>query len=176
MARPASKDQEANNKAKCGANRFLFFRGAVAFDAEDSYTGKDVVYLDLLFSEGISFRLFNPRENVAKRGVLAATLGSLCTALGDDFNNVPGCFQWEDFAVKFQEFVDPYKLTKIYVKVTLNSNRWLIPGTGKCFSNTNDMEYSDADLLFLETPDGDLAHPGEKPKAGDDDLYGDLPF
>lgn len=180
MARSASDQTKQNNLRKTGANRLLYFRGAVAHDDVDSFSGKDVVYLDLVFSDQLSFRLFSPRESIAKRSSLACSLGALCSALGLDFNDMPFCFTWEDFAASFSKFTEEGKRRPVYCKVTLNSGGWPILGTGRCFSSTNDMEYSDADLLFLDTQEGDLAHPNEIPvpdtRASTDPSYDDLPF
>lgn len=167
MARSASDQTKQNNLRKTGANRLLVFRGAVAHDDIDSYSGKDVVYLDLVFSDQLSFRLFSPRESVAKRTSLATTLGALCEAFGIDFNDFPFCFTWEDFSAAFAKFTEPHKRKPVYVKVTLNSGGWPVLGTDRCFSLLNDMEYSDADLLFLDTAEGDLAHPNEVPNPVD---------
>lgn len=171
----ASEQVKQQNQAKCGANRYLLFRGAVAFDSVHPTTGKDVVYLDLLFSDGLSFRLFNVGDAVASRSKMAVTLGALCSALGLDFNDLQGVFTWEDFAEAFQKFVEPGRYTHVYAKVTINKDGWPIFGTGRCFSSDPDLEYSDGDTMFLTTSEGDLAHPNERPITKDND-WGIPPF
>lgn len=197
MARSSLTDQrKADNQRKCGANRQLVFRGVVAKDEVDNLTGKDVIHLILLFSDELSFRLFDPRISVAKKNTMASTLGSLCEALGINWNDMPACFGWEDFATSFVKFMDEHRRKSVFAKVTLNSNHWptlgtdnhLIPmgfkdgeviyGYDRCFSMTNDLEYSDADMTYLDHSEGDLAHPAEQgrvtPPAKED--YEDLPF
>lgn len=162
MAKSSLSDQrKAENQRKCGANRQLIFRGAIAKDEIDSFTGKDVVHLILVFSDDLSFRLFTPRESVAKKTAMNETLGSLCEALGADFDNVPACFGWEDFATTIVDFLYPYKGKQVFAKVTLNSGHWPTYGTGRCFSSTPDMEYSEADMTYLEHGEGDIAHSAE---------------
>lgn len=176
MARSSLTDQvRQNNQRKCGANRQLIFRGAVAKDEIDNLTGKDVVHLILLFSDNLSFRLFTPRDSVAKKSAMADTLGSLCGALGCDWGDIPACFAWEDFCTTMVSFLDKHRGKMIYAKVTLNKNYFPTYGTGKCFSEMDDMEYSDADLTYLEHGEGDLAHPGEGNNSSNNSTD-DLPF
>lgn len=165
------------NQRKCGANRQLIFRGAVAKDEVDNLTGKDVVHLILLFSDELSFRLFDPRISVGKKNAIAATLGSLCEALGIDWNDVPACFGWEDFTTTMVDFLEPHKRKQVYAKVTLNKSFWPTYGTDRCFSAHPDMSYSDADLTYLDNAEGDLAHPSEGTSGTTDNGgYDDLPF
>lgn len=176
MAKVATKDKKNENQAKCAPNRLLTFRGIVALDAEDTRSGKDTVHMVLQFSDGLSFRLFSPRDNVKKRSLQAITLGSFCAACDLDWGNVPGCFQWEDYVTTFQSFVESCRGKQLYTKVTLNGAGWPNLGSDRCFSKESDMEYSDLDMLFLDSPDGDMAHPGEHPVPESEKWDNDLPF
>lgn len=178
MAKSSMSDQrKADNQRKCGANRQLVFRGAIAKDEIDTFSGKDVVHLILVFSDDLSFRLFTPRESVAKKTAMNETLGSLCKALGTDFDDVPACFGWEDFATTIVDFLAPYKHKTIFAKVTLNQNHWPTYGTGECFSDHPDMEYSEADMTYLDHSEGDIAHSNEgAPPSWDDGLPSNIPF
>lgn len=168
--------RKLDNQRKCGANRLLVFMGAVAKDEVDSMTGKDVVHLILLFSDGISFRLFDPRQAVNKKSGMAVTLGSLCEALGVDWGDVPGCFGWEDLCSTLVTFFAPHTSKSVYAKITLNAGGWPTYGTGRCFSAEPDMIYSKDDLIYLETGEGDLAHPTPARNIVSPPTYDDLPF
>jgi hypothetical protein len=91
---------------------------------------------------------------------------------------MPVCFGWEDFTVSFVKFIDPGKRMQVYAKVTLNAGGWPTYGTGRCFSREADMTYSDADMTYLDTAEGDLAHTDGRvnPDAIPPPDYKDLPF
>lgn len=145
----APESLREKNKQLAHPNRELVFRGAI--EVPFISHGKDGLYLKVLFSDGVAIREFNPDLSVRRRSLLATRWGYLCEALGLDFNDIPFCHDWEQFVATFIDFTFPARGKLIYAKLTIDEDGWLVLGTDRCFSNDQDMEYSDEDRENLDT-------------------------
>lgn len=169
-----TEDRIKKNSARCGANKLLEFRGAVAVDALDG-RGNDVTYLDLRFAGPgtgpVELRMRSPEKSYKARAVQANELGCLMEAFNLDFNDIPPCRGgWEEFVQVVVEMLQPKKLESVYAKLTVNDRGFIVPGEGRCFSKNPDMEYTDADMRFLDQ-DASPEPAGHNPFKDDD-----LPF
>lgn len=140
------------NKSKCSANARLEFRGAVPVALKSRFKNEDYTALDLVFSEKIHMRFFDPERSVMERIRQYTIFTELCKCVGTDFLDIPPCpGGWEDFVIEFTSLLVGHKYILLYAKLTINEDGRIVPGTGKCFSLEPDMEYSDEDLRFLDS-------------------------
>lgn len=157
-------DQETRrvyNSKNCSANARLEFRGSVIVDSK-TRDGKDYVCLDLVFSENVKIRLFNPEKSIRDRSIMSVLLSSLFEALGDDFSDVPPCRGgYHEFLSEVTETMNRRKYTMLYAKLTVNESGYIIMGEGRCFSTQPDLEYTDADLHFLTVDEPVKSSPKE---------------
>lgn len=137
-------------------NRELVFRGVLEIPCE--FRGKDALYMRVIFSDGVKINQFNPEDVIRKKSELAVRWGSLCEALGLDFNDIPFCHDWESFVQAFIKFTFKKRGMMVYAKLTVDENGWLVLGTGRCFSTIDDLEYSDEDRENLQTDEMDGKH------------------
>jgi hypothetical protein len=149
------------NLALADPNKELVFRSAIEVQTE--YKGKDALYMKVLFSDGVKITQFNPQDVIRKKSELAVRWGSLCEALGLDFNDIPYCPDFETFVETFINFTFPARGRMVYAKLTVDENGWLQLGTGTCFSKNPDMEYSDEDREHLKLDDMDIKMKGDLP-------------
>lgn len=124
---------KTQNLALADPNKELTFRGVLEIPCE--YKGKDALYMKVVFSDGVKINQFNPQDVIRKKSELAVRWGSLCEALGLDFNDIPYCPDFETFVETFIAFTFPKRGKMVYAKLTVNEDGWLQLGTGKCFSN-----------------------------------------
>lgn len=140
------------NKSQCSANKRLEFRGAVPVALRSRFKNEDYTALDLVFSEKIHMRFFDPERSVMERIRQYTVFTELCKCVGTDFLEVPPCpGGWEDFVIELTSLLANHKYVLLYAKITINEDGRIVPGTGKCFSLEPDMEYSDEDLRFLDS-------------------------
>lgn len=148
-----SEERITKNSERCAANKHLEFRGCVAVPGKNRL-GNDYTRLDIMLSEGLDIKLFDPGKSIRDRGILSGRLTALCDTLKLDFMDIPPCKGgWIEFVEEVCKLVNCCKYKMIYVKLTVNENGWIEPGEGKCFSTEPDMEYTDTDLRFLENVD-----------------------
>lgn len=157
-------DQEQRrlyNSKNCSANVRLEFRGSVIVDSK-SRDGKDYVCLDLVFSENVKIRLFNPEKSIRDRSIMSVLLSSLFEALGDDFGDIPPCRGgFFEFLSEVTETMNRRKYTMLYAKLTVNEAGYIICGEGRSFSKNPDLEYTDSDLHFLTVDEPVKSRPQE---------------
>lgn len=140
------------NKSQCSPNKLLEFRGAVAVPLKHRFNNEDYTALDLLFSEKIHMRFFDPKRSVIERVRQSTIFQSLCKCVGTDFLDIPPCpGGWEDFVVELTSLLAAHKYVILYAKITIDADGRIIPGTGECFSLEPNMTYSDEDLRFLDS-------------------------
>ena len=140
------------NKSQCSANKRLEFRGAVPVALKSRFKNEDYTALDLVFSEKIHMRFFDPERSVMERIRQYTIFTALCECVGTDFLDIPPCpGGWEDFVIELTSLLATHKYVLLYAKITINEDGRIVPGTGKCFSLEPDMEYSDEDLRFLDS-------------------------
>jgi hypothetical protein len=149
------------NHALAGPNKELVFRSAIEVQTE--YKGKDALYMKLIFSDNVKVPVFNPQDVIRKKSELAVKLGSLCEALGLDFNDIPYCPDFETFVETFIQFTFKRRGKLVYAKLTVNEDGWLIMGSDRCFSSQADLEYSDEDREYLKIDEMDIKMKTETP-------------
>jgi hypothetical protein len=141
-------------KSQCSANKRLEFRNAVPVSLRSRFKNEDYTALDLVFSEKIHMRFFDPERSVVDRIRQYNIFTALCQCVGADFLDIPPCpGGWEDFVIELTSLLARHKYILLYAKITVNEEGRIVPGTGKCFSLEPDMEYSDEDLRFLDAED-----------------------
>jgi hypothetical protein len=138
------------NQDLADPNKELVFRGVLEMPYLER-TGEDAMYMRVLFSDEVKINEWNPRKSIEGRKQIAYRWGSLCEALGLDWNNLPASpDDWELFIQNFRTFTFPKRGTLVYAKLTIGEEGWLKLGTGRAFSSNPDMEFSDEDTEFLK--------------------------
>lgn len=152
-----TEDRISKNAPKCGANVQLTFKGVVPVAAKYQ-NGTDYTRLDLLFSDDISIKVFDPRRSPRDKTTMMTRLAYLADALNEDVRDIPPCKGgWEEFVTEVVNLIHHKKGMTVFAKITLNEAGWIEPGEGKCFSKVPDMEFTDADTRFL--PDVEVIAP-----------------
>lgn len=149
----AAQDRRERNRPRCSENQWLEFRGIVSVASQDR-NGVDYTRLDIRFNESIDIKLFDPKKSIRERSIQSVKLSSLCEAIGLDFNDVPPCKGgWEEFVTEVCSLVNTKKYSMVYAKLTVGEAGWIELGEGRCFSTKPDLEYTDADVRYLDNVD-----------------------
>jgi hypothetical protein len=143
------EDRAARVLNQTGENVELTLKTVVEAYHKKGNQGEETAYFKVIFTDGTILRGFNPGRSVRQNAMFAERWGSFLQALGLSMDDIPYLYNWELFPEGLIEYTKGKRGEKIYAKLTLDENGYLVPGSGRAFSRIPDLTYSDEDLQYI---------------------------